>query len=227
MIELSPSFREWSQRSSLNLPQLPRVVRYYDSYSDSYSELEELASNDIWILHYDGKAASLNFGAFPPQLLQLLKSWCAASLPVNSPGTIDSYINRLRIHLTPSLLDLISSGPLELRSSWSVLLGTNAPYSVFSPISSVLHFLCEHSVHPWAPEWDDLISLLPYPKKDKYASVRIGDVFITPTEEQSYVQFLDTVVSRIETQPHALTMEELRTGSSALSSRAWTSESGV
>lgn len=210
MIGLSTSFLKWSQQSSLKLPPLPRIVRYYDNFSNSYSELRDLESRDSWIIQYDGKTSSLDFGIFPSPLSHLLKSWCAASLAVCAPGTIDSYMDRLSRFLTPTLLDVISSGPLELRSNWSALLATGTPYEAFSPLSNILHFLCQYSVHPWAPEWDDLVMLQPYPKKDKYASVRIGDVFITAQEEQSYVKFLDSIVSRINDQPHALTSEELR-----------------
>jgi hypothetical protein len=66
-------------------------------------------------------------------------------------------------------------------------------------------------VPPWAPEWDDLITLQPWPKKDRYAAVRVGDVFITPEEEQSYVKYFDSLVARINDQPDALTNSELRT----------------
>jgi hypothetical protein len=178
----------------MKLPPLPKIVRYYDNFSNSYSELRDLAGRNSWIIQYDGKTSSLDFGILPSPLSHLLKSWCAASLPTYSPRTIDLYMKVLNLHLTPELLDVISAGPLELRSNWSTILGVGTPYSVFSPLSNILHFLCEYSVEPWAPEWDDLITLQPYPKKDKYASVRIGDVFITPEEEQSYVKFLDSVV---------------------------------
>lgn len=210
MIELSPSFLRWSQQRSFELPPLPKIVRYYDNFSDSHSELTDLGTKAVWTVQYDGKHSDLDFSNFPPSLTNLLKSWCATSLPSYSPRTLDFYMSVLNHNLTPALLDVISSGPLELHSNWSALLGIGTPYEVFSPLSNILHFLCEHSVQPWAPEWDDLITLQPYPKKDKYAAVRIGDVFITPKEEQSYVKHLDTVVSRINYQPDTLTTSELR-----------------
>lgn len=210
MIELSPSFVEWSRQPSLNLPPLPKTVRYYDDYSDSYSELTDLCAKDVWTIHYDGKHSDLDFGGLPPSLKQILKSWCAASLPTYSPRTLDVYLQLLNLHLTPAILDLITAGPLELHSNWSALLGRGTPYGVFSPLSNILHFLCDYSVFPWAPEWDDLITLQPYPKVDKYAAIRIGDVFITPAEEQSYVKFLDSIVERINERPEALTGSELR-----------------
>lgn len=210
MVELSSSFLEWSQRPSLKLPPLPRFVRYYDNYSDSYSELRDLANKDIWTIYYDGTHSRLDFSYLPRPLTHILKSWCAATLPSYSPRTIDLYMRVLNCHVTQELLDVISSGPLDLRSTWSLLRGTGTPYEVFAPLSNILHFLCESSVEPWAPEWDDLITLQPYPRKDKYAAVRIGDVFITPVEERSYVKFLDSVVSGINDHPEALTREELR-----------------
>jgi integrase len=210
MIELSPSFLKWSEQASLKLPPLPRLVRYYDNYSDSYTELKDLTDNDVWTIYFDGQDSYLEFMDFPLSLAYLLKSWCGASLPAYSPRTIDLYMKMLNLYMTPELLDVISAGPLELHSNWSTILGIGTPYSVFPPLSNILHFLCEYSVEPWAPEWDDLITLQPYPKRDKYASVRIGDVFITPEEEQSYVKYLDSVVSRIKDQPEGLTVAELR-----------------
>ena len=210
MIELSASFLEWSGQASLKLPPPPRTVRYYDNFSDSYSELTSLTDDDVWIINYNGEDTCLDFSKFPLSLAPILKSWCAASLPAHSPGTIDSYFQRLSCHLTPAFLNVISSGPLELRSNWSTLLGMGTPYSVFSPLANILHFLCEYAVEPWAPEWDDLITLQPWPRKDKYASIRIGDVFITPEEEKSYVGYLDSVVSRINQHPESLTSAELR-----------------
>lgn len=210
MIQPGSSFLEWSQQLSLNLPPLPRIVRYYDNFSDSYSELRDLENSDLWTLHYDGRSSDLDFSGLPPSLTHLLKSWCAATLPAYSPRTLDLYMQTLTSNLNPAILNVISSGPLELRSNWSALLGRGTPYSVFGPLSNLLHFLCDTSVQPWAPEWDDLVTLQPYPKRDKYASVRIGDVFITPEEEQSYVKFLDSVVNRINDQPEALTSWEIR-----------------
>jgi len=210
MIELSAPFLEWSGQASLKLPPLPKLVRYYDNYSDSYSELTNLTDNDVWIINYDGKDTYLDFLDFPLSLTLLLKSWCAASLCAFSPRTIDLYMNVLKLHLSPELLNVISAGPLELRSNWSTLLGMGIPYSVFSPLAHILHFLCEYVVEPWAPEWDDLITLQPWPKRDKYASVRIGDVFITPEEEQLYVRYMDALVSRINQHPERVTGAELR-----------------
>ena len=208
MIELSRAFVKWAHQPSLKLPLLPKIVRYYENFSDSYSELTNLGA-DSWTVYYDGKQSDLQFSNFPPSLRHLLKSWCAANLPTYSPRTVDLYLRVLNCHLTPALLDLIASGPLELHSNWCALLGIGTPYEVFAPLSNILHFLCEHSVRPWGVEWDDLITLQPYPKKDKYAAVRSGDVFISSTEEQSYVKYLDSIVSCINEKPEALTSSEL------------------
>jgi integrase len=210
MNEIGSSFSEWSQQISSKLPPLPRIIRYYDNYSNSYSELRDFASNDIWTIHYDGRTSNLDFGSFPASLLPLLKSWCAATLPLYSPQSVHFYLNALRLEFTSMLSNVIISGPFELQSSWFALLGNKATTGLLTALSNILHFLCEHSVPPWTPEWDDLITLQPYPKHDKYASVRIGDVFISLEEEQTYVTYLDNVVRYIREQPDFLHRRDIR-----------------
>ncbi len=61
--------------------------------------------------------------------------------------------------------------------------------------------MCRFRIGAWGPEWHDLVSQLPLPKRDKYASVRIGDVFLTVKEETAIVRHIDEMCTRIQAQP--------------------------
>lgn len=193
----------------VNLPPLPTVIRYYDDFSDSYDQVTESDQSYRWRIHFDGRSNFLDFINFDPPVRRLVRCWCAFVLSDLSPITAYKYLEGLRRVPLDRMIGLITSSPQNVRSQWKELHGSNLPYGTFAPLASLLAFLCRFSIGAWEPQWLDLISQLPYPRVDKYASVRVGDVFITTTEEAAIVRHIDAVCARIKERPEAISDDRI------------------
>jgi hypothetical protein len=85
-------------------------------------------------------------------------------------------------------------------------------------VASLLGFFCRFSIGAWGPEWLDLVSQLPYPKVDKYASVRVGDVFISASEEAAIIRQIDELSTRIQVAPSSVSYDLLEATTMLVSS---------
>ena len=158
-----------------NLPPLPAVVRYYDDFSDSYHEIGNLKSR-TWKLHCDGRTSTLDFNKVESALRDAVMCWSAFVLADLSPVTVLVYLDQIKSIPSDLMISVATCRPHDLRSEWNKLHARELSYDAFAPISNFLAFLCNFSVGRWDSTWLDLIKQLPYPKKDKYASVRVGAV---------------------------------------------------
>ncbi|HUZ93826.1 MAG TPA: hypothetical protein VMU57_02835, partial [Edaphobacter sp.] len=91
----------WPQKDSIealltNVPPVPAVVRYYDDFSDSYSQVTDASTSEQWTISLDGRRATLDFGEFDVQIRGVVESWCAMILGVLSPRTVRYYYYGLR-----------------------------------------------------------------------------------------------------------------------------------
>jgi hypothetical protein len=98
----------------------------------------------------------------------------------------------------------VTSRPQEIRSLWKELHGRDTAYESFQGLESILWFCCKFGAGAWASEWSDLVSQLPLPKVDKYASVRKGDVFLRVEEEAALVCHIDTICKQLNDNPVAV-----------------------
>lgn len=179
-----------------NLPPLPSVVRYYDDFTDSYREIVNLAL-DQWEVHSNGRSKTFDFCDIDSVLKDAIKCWCTYCLADLTPATADKYLKCLMSISSDLLVNLAACEPINLRSTWDHLHAHKIKYGHFGAISNFMAFLCKFSIGRWNPTWLDLIRQLPDPKKDKYASVRIGEVFLSFEEEAMIVQHIDGVSARI------------------------------
>lgn len=179
-----------------NLPPLPAVVRYYDDFSDSYHELANLASYS-WKVHFDGSTRTFDFNDVNSSLRDAVMCWCAFILADLSPVTAFKYLDQFKSIPSDLIVSVATCEPQNLRSIWNQLHAREVAYDAFGPTSNFLAFLCRFSIGRWNPTWLDLISQLPYPKRDKYASVRAGEVFLSFEEETAIIQHIDDVSARI------------------------------
>lgn len=175
-----------------NLPPLPAVVRYYDDFSDSHHEIKNLKSR-TWEVHFDGHTRTLDFEQVDSVLRDAVMRWCAFMLADLSPVTAYKYLGEIKSIQTDLIMRVATCSPHNLRSEWNKLHAREIEYGAFGPISHFLAFLCRFSIGNWDSTWLDLISQLPYPKKDKYAAVRVGDVFLTFDEEAAITQHIDRI----------------------------------
>jgi hypothetical protein len=191
------------------LPPLPAVVRYYDDFSDSYGEVTDPVNSDQWTLRFDGSDATLDYEKFDVNVRGIVKTWCAISLGTLAPNTVEAYFYGAHSIPPDQLTTLLISRPEAMRSLWKALHSGNLPYPAFSALKSLLGFMCRLRIGTWGPEWLDLVAQLPLPKVDKYASVRVGDVFLTVEEEATIVRHIDQVCMRIKTAPTAISHDLL------------------
>jgi len=198
------SHLESLQACLVNLPPLPAIVRYYDDFSDSYAEVIAPDNSDQWILSFDGRRTTLDFLSLDVEIRRIAKCWCAALLSRLSPVTAEFYFFRLAAIPIDRIVDLLTCKPQEVRAVWRLCHSSNLSPSAFVSLKSFVVFLCESRIGAWGPEWLDLVSQLPLPKIDKYASVRVGDVFLSAEEESKIIRHIDSVCANLQAQPAAL-----------------------
>jgi hypothetical protein len=199
----------WARKDSVetlltNVPPVPALVQYYDEFSDSYIQVTDANTSELWTISFDGRSATLDFGKFDVQIRGVVQSWCAEILASLSPRTAQYYYHGLRRILAGEIRAALTSVPQEIRPFWNKLHAGNLPYESFSALHNLITFCCNFHIASWGPRWLDLVSQLPFPKKDKYASVRVGDVFLSIDEEAAIVGYIDHVGTQIEAEPAAL-----------------------
>ena len=181
-----------------NIPPLPVAVRYYDDFSDCFTQLTDLNGRDRWPLRFNGHGAILDFTGFDVQHRGIIKVWCANLLATLSPRSAEFYCRVVKQVPAGQITGLLTTKPKEIRSRWNIVLSSGLTYPSIEGLKSLLSFLCAFGIGDWGSDWSDLVSQLPLPKKDKYASVRTGDVFLTVEEEVSIVQYIDEFCNRIQ-----------------------------
>jgi hypothetical protein len=191
------------------LPPSPAVVRYYDDFSDSYGEVMDPVNSDQWTLRFNGNNATLDFEKFDLSIRGIVKTWCAISLGTLAPHTVEAYFYGAHSVPPDQFATLLISRPEAMQSLWKVLHSSNLPYPAFPSLKSLLGFMCRLRIGTWGPEWLDLIAQLPLPKVDKYASVRVGDVFLTVEEEAMITRHIDQVCTRIKAVPSTVSHDLL------------------
>jgi hypothetical protein len=194
------------QRKSLeatltNIPPAPAVVRYYDDFSDSYCEVTHADTSDRWQLSFDGRYASLDFLNIDVNLRELIKVWCSAILARLSPVSTNYYFHRISSLPTDRLIRLLTCKPQDVRSEWKQCHSIGFSYAQLVSLKNLLIYMCEVRVGCWQPQWSDLVSQLPLPKVDKYASVRTSDAFLSIGEQAAIVRHIDNVCAEIELRP--------------------------
>jgi integrase len=187
-----------------NIPPLSAVIRYYDNFSDSYAQVAAPDKSDEWIINFDGRSRTLDFRDFDVHIRRLVKSWCAELLSRHSPVTAESYFFRLRAIPIDRIVGFLNCRPQDVRSLWKQCHSGVLSDAVSPALKNLIDFLCESRIGAWGPEWRDLISQLPLPKVDKYASVRVGNAFLTAAEEASIVRHLDDISNRIGADPSTI-----------------------
>lgn len=200
----------WPQKDSVealltNVPPVPVVVRYYDEFSDSYSQVTDASTSEQWTISFDGRSTTLDFGKFDVQIRGVVESWCAVILGALSPRTVQYYYYGLRRVPVDEIGTALTSMPQEIRSFWKKLHAENLPYESFKALHNLITFCCNFRIASWGPEWLDLVSQLPLPKRDKYASVRVGDVFLGVDEEAAIILHIDHVCAEVQAGLAAVT----------------------
>lgn len=196
-----------SHRPLLRSPALPAIVRYYDDFAEVYRVIH--APADIWTIEYDGRTDGLDFSIWPLDLRELLKAWCADYLAQHSPRSLALRVWALR-GVDPDLVrDLLTAAPNEIRRLWTGVRALPLGLYELEFLKLLLSFACSKRIGQWTPGWSTLVAKLPVPSRDKGASIRKGDVFLSIEEEEKLVRFLDDVAASAKTMPGNIPPETL------------------
>lgn len=199
------------EQFTVEVPQLPSVVRYYDDFLDEACSIRSPAENDIWPLSVCGAIESLDFGDFGPRVRPLLKHWCCNQIQTLSVGTTRIRFQRLRRVSPSDLLLILSSTPTNIRSIWQVLVSKKEyNRNEMDALKSILYHFCRFNLAEWSSQYAEFLSTLPLPATDKYASVRNGDVFLSIDEESVLVAHFDRLIDTITLNPQLITDGELK-----------------
>ncbi|HEX7643463.1 MAG TPA: site-specific integrase [Burkholderiaceae bacterium] len=181
------------------LPRLPSSLRYYDEFNDTARSIKNPEEQETFVLEVSGSQARLDFERLGPRCSTIFKHVFALIISQNlSVRTAASYLSSMH-HLTQSdVAALAGAGPTNIGAIWASLRARDFPLGTYMTAKYLLHLLCGYRLYGWSNDYLDFISTtLPLPARDKYASVRSGDVFLSTEEEARIVRHLDSITERL------------------------------
>jgi hypothetical protein len=104
---------------------------------------------------------------------------------------------------------IIRSTPRTVRMIWNECRTANLDYHSYLALKSLLHFLLAANMGERSVAWEAMVSQLPLPKVDKYASVRTGSVFLSLDEEAGIVRHITDICRKVESNAASITDIEL------------------
>lgn len=185
------------------MPRLPSSLRYHDDLEDVVRSIPHPENNGRFEILAQGRKSGIDFSSYDHIHALLLKNVFAFLLGQDlSPLTILMYFGGAP-HLSRHNLEaLVTCGPAEAGLVWSTLQAREIPASAFLLAKSLLRLLAAHRLQGWSDDYADFLSYaLPLPAKDKYASVRSGDAFLSADEEALVVRYLDQMAETVGLDP--------------------------
>lgn len=177
------------------LQPLPAVIRYYDDYHDKIRSIADPAKTTRWPVRKFGKSASINFDRFDPSIRPIVKNWVMWMFLNGDPNTSIGYF--LALHAIASeakeILSNFIGDPIRVKNYWETsIISMNLKLGQTIALKSLLNFFCDQGIGPWSMDYALFVAGLPYgEKRDKYRSVRDGEVFLTTQEEGLIVEYFD------------------------------------
>lgn len=187
-----------------SLQPLPSVLRYYDEFDDTTRSIRAPTEEAVFELFFHGRCLKIDFASRNPRCALILKHTLALMFEQDiSVTSIARYFTKVH-HLSDyDLVSLLRTGPLEIKRLWSEWRARELESGEYILAKHILHLICTYRWNGWSHEYRDFLrTTLPLPAVDKYASVRAGDVFLSPDEEAAIVRYLDDVVTRLRTDEH-------------------------
>lgn len=195
------------------LPQLPSVIRYLDDFADEWRVIRNINA-DEWKIRADGIETSFDFCEVPQRYRLMVKHWAAWVITHLATATARIYMHSLKPlfnqESSDPLFELLSRNPVELRDYWLGTLYTGYNYFTLRAVKSFLAFLCEMSLGRLAPGYADFVGAFRLPRRDKYAAVRTGDVFLGADEEAAIIDYLDEINAQVRISPQQVDEQTLR-----------------
>ncbi|WP_293979359.1 tyrosine-type recombinase/integrase [Stenotrophomonas sp.] len=191
------------------LPTLPPMIRYYDEFDEKQRTIRDPTTAPVFTVYVDGRVINVRFDHLSDQLAILMKHVFQNILEQGlAPSTAVKYVLGSKAIGDSALSELLTLVPVEVGAFWSIFFSRALPTDAYSCAKSILHLLCKHRIGEWSETYQDVISALPLPFKDKYAVVRSGRAFISAHDEALIVRFLDDAAQ--ESIKGQLTFEDAR-----------------
>lgn len=183
------------------LPPLPSALRYYDEFEDAIRSIKNPNALTIFEISAYGKNFYVDFARLGKDSSVIFRH-VFSYLLAQDLGVI-SAVNYLSAaqHLQPAdVAALVEAGPTRIGSVWKALRARTLPAGAYICAKYVLQLLCTLRLFGWSDDYQTYLkNALPLPTKDKYASVRSGDVFLSVDEEAILVRYLDDTVAKLTT----------------------------
>lgn len=183
------------------LPALPSVLRYYDEFEDEVRSIRNPTALTVFEVSAFGKKFYIDFARLGEECSVIFKH--VFSYILAQDLAIISAVGYLSAaqHLKPAdVAAMVEAGPTKIGPVWKALRARAFPHGTYVCAKYILQLLCALRLCGWSDEYQMYLkNALPLPAKDKYASVRSGDVFLSVDEEAILVRHLDETVAKLTT----------------------------
>lgn len=191
------------------LPPLPRLVRYYDDFEDTYRSIEELSLSDKWVIRSDGQSATIDFSIAPDETRLIIKHISAELLSRLEPSNC-AYICSLLLKDKRHFINAILLSPAEFRSYWAAEVKPMVSTGYCNRLRTAIHSLCNLSIGHWTPDLNSYVSQLESPPQDIYKTVRTGECFVPMAHQSLLIEYFDDMVSCVKKDVSSLSTNDLR-----------------
>ncbi|WP_431269287.1 hypothetical protein [Dankookia sp. P2] len=198
-----------------HLPSLPRIVRYYDDFTDRWHTIHNYPTSRSLTITADGVNNVIDLSPFDHHVLHILRHAL-----LHWFGRLDAKTIRTRLGsllVDPSLANraittAASVSPADFRCAWIRWFDADAAtqHGQWAALKQMLHSFCALSINEWTDEYEDFVRALPSPKVDIYAALRAGDCFIPVEHQGAVADYLDEMASIAKVSPATIDTELLR-----------------
>jgi hypothetical protein len=163
------------------LPSLPPILRYHDSYSGKLLTIRNPGTSDRWTIMVNGMSHHLNFAPHSEPWRHLIKQAMAWRLTKQTAGTVSANVTGLR-NVLSFLKDepyrrIFVSSMTEYQGYWNFHILPKLRSSEAVALKSVLYFCCEMSLGCFRPEFRKFVSSFYLPPTDKTRCRSIRGLF--------------------------------------------------
>ncbi|MEK7247772.1 MAG: hypothetical protein AAB092_04810, partial [Chloroflexota bacterium] len=183
---------------ALTIPPLPSIIRYYDEYSEQEYAVEPQVAGNLWEVFSEGSVQQLNFAVFSEGLIRDMAKWLVAHcLATVRSGTAALAWSGLRTVPEDDVISILTAVPHDAPFVWERMIARERGMHSYTALKSLLYVACAIRFGGWRPDHADYLNTsFPLPKRDKYASVKAGLVFLALDAEKRVIAHLDEVTAR-------------------------------
>lgn len=189
----------WFDNIITTLPLLPKFIRYYCDFDDSVFTINNFDSGASITASVRGAVENIDLNGFSKNHTNIIKQLFMFALSEDkSIGTAMLLANGLRKFSDKEVFELITAGPLKIKSLWMGHMSTGLGKNSYFAAKTLLLLCCRYRICDWSESYCDFISTnLPFPYQDKFSSVRSGEAFLVQEEEASIISYLDKIALRM------------------------------